>query len=624
MRRQPGYGDVPTRRSGLTNGGVPVRSLVTSCLAGLAFVAAAVLGAVQPASAVTPDQLSECPQPSQAIARADGSVLVAGFDDYSCDPYDATPGTTRPILIQLKADGTIDNGFSEGGVKVFDDLTGEAPVELLDPEDGGVLLVTGQHFIKVREDGSLDQGFGDNGMVNNPGQVLGFTYNSIEDAILQPDGRIVVTGDNRIGRFKANGQIDDTFSGDGVVEEVIPPGKRLDRVELAIDSSGRILVAGTSGYQEIAAMRFGPDGTPDGSYGGSGLGLATVSPYYSDAVDSVYPRPDGSLRVYGRGSSGLYQQSSLTVLDSGGVIDPDRSRPISGYGFAFAENGFGEVTYSDQPFRGDEWIFNVAKAGSGFLLAPGRSQLVAIDYSPADESFIAIGKAFTSGCFNCDDEYDSEIAVAKINSFTFKRDFDFSRGYGAVLVPGNECPHGTGPFYRPRVPDSDWNRCRVKPPKFKAGIRLLQPRGSRPVLAGTVQIRDVDAIPYLIGHRVTVGLPPRLKFGKRSSRRIFVGPVDGGSVSASLDGRLLNLEFVPAPESCDVYGGLPSANKPVRFKFNFSPGAFKPLGKKLRRQRLNFAVTATDFPTESCQSSSSTWFAPNSFKRVLRVRPLSG
>jgi uncharacterized delta-60 repeat protein len=97
-----------------------------------------------------------------------------------------------------------------------------------------------------------------------------------------PGGRLVVVGSSRIARLLANGTPDPKFGKKGMVSISRPPGRTFVFAGAAVDSQGRILVAGSSRPLPTSStpdplsslatvMRFTAKGSPDASFGNGGV-----------------------------------------------------------------------------------------------------------------------------------------------------------------------------------------------------------------------------------------------------------------------------------------------------------------------------------------------------------------
>src|SRR5262249_12637705 len=98
---------------------------------------------------------------------------------------------------------------------------------------------------------------------------LPFTV-SVRKLALQPDGKIVLAGDN-LQRFNADGSVDTSFGSAGQASLANPADG------VALDSAGRIVVASAIAAATGSVARFNADGTVDPTFGSGGqvaLGFA--------------------------------------------------------------------------------------------------------------------------------------------------------------------------------------------------------------------------------------------------------------------------------------------------------------------------------------------------------------
>lgn len=126
--------------------------------------------------------------------------------------------------------------------------------------------------------GLLDPSFGAGGRVRTPfeaGQA------SAAGLAVMPDGRFVVAGDIDISgsqgvlvavaRYRPDGTLDPTFSGDGKVNAQFPGAAHYTVSAVALQSDGRIVVGGTvamaNGDSAFGLMRFTTDGALDTTFG---------------------------------------------------------------------------------------------------------------------------------------------------------------------------------------------------------------------------------------------------------------------------------------------------------------------------------------------------------------------
>jgi len=157
----------------------------------------------------------------------------------------------------------------------------------IEPLEGRRLLSTG----------TFDQGFGQRGRITDsslePGQAMA----------VQSDGKIVVAGifDSRVevSRFNYDGTLDPSFGKDGSTSTTLAGTTTVSGV--AIDSKGRIIVAGTNtglfGGSNFVLVRFIADGRLDRAFNRSGLAITSFGG--NDTAASVIVEPGNDIVVAG-------------------------------------------------------------------------------------------------------------------------------------------------------------------------------------------------------------------------------------------------------------------------------------------------------------------------------------
>ena len=122
--------------------------------------------------------------------------------------------------------------------------------------------------------GDLDTSFSTDGKV-----ITGLPINAFASAVaIQADGKIViaggvntqagVAGDFAVARYLANGTLDASFGGVGIVTTDFGTPSDSAR-SIAIQADGRIVVAGGAGTS-VAIARYNTDGTLDPTFSGDG------------------------------------------------------------------------------------------------------------------------------------------------------------------------------------------------------------------------------------------------------------------------------------------------------------------------------------------------------------------
>ena len=155
---------------------------------------------------------------------------------------------------------------------------------------------------RFQADGSLDTTFGGDGMVEIP--FPSPIYSLATAVALQDDGKIVAAGTASVGfqnyivvlRYLADGTLDAGFGTDGIVTDLDSDQFASD---LVIQPDGKIVVVGWVGlnYDGIIVKRYLADGTPDASFGGDGSVTIEIGSS-ALAVDGAL-QPDGRIVVVG-------------------------------------------------------------------------------------------------------------------------------------------------------------------------------------------------------------------------------------------------------------------------------------------------------------------------------------
>jgi uncharacterized delta-60 repeat protein len=207
--------------------------------------------------------------------QPDGKVVVAAQRDGDL------------ALVRYSADGALDPAFDADGVVVTDLGFQERAIAAL-LQTGRRLLVVGaapDRLVLARylRDGRLDAGFGQGGTVVTRTPGLDWRM-----AVQARDGTIVVAGARVVGRpqgmalavarYRANGRLDRTFAGDGVMVTRAHP-HWAGAVKVAVRPDGRI-VLGTHGHAGsragFALVRLRRDGSLDRTFGNGGLTVSEV------------------------------------------------------------------------------------------------------------------------------------------------------------------------------------------------------------------------------------------------------------------------------------------------------------------------------------------------------------
>lgn len=257
--------------------------------------------------------------------QADGKIVVVGKSN-------TTPAESI-IVIRYQPDGSLDGTFGNGGI-VHSSVLGLQDVGLnvaVQP-DGKILVagfandgVTGRllALLRYNADGTLDPGFSGDGMRTDdlvPGS------DTPTGLALQSDGRILVVLDAAAFttvRYTADGELDPSFGSGGIVTTEVGSGVSISNA-VVVQPDGYIIVAGLAygqgTYQDLAAVRYAPDGTLDTDFGTNGylLHALTTGP---DNCLAAWLRSDGKLILVGYHYLNMGSMI-VTQFDANGVIDP--------------------------------------------------------------------------------------------------------------------------------------------------------------------------------------------------------------------------------------------------------------------------------------------------------------
>jgi uncharacterized delta-60 repeat protein len=209
-----------------------------------------------------------------AISRAtavlvlpNGKILVSGFSG---------PEGGNVQVARLTANGALDTTFGTGG-KTPVDFGGDDFGTAMARQANGRILVAGRSttagaiVARLRTNGTLDPDFGGDGRVTLPGG------GSLSAVLVQPDRKIIVAGNASgsqvmtVTRLMPNGSPDMTFDGDGTA--TIDLGSLGDFANDAVlQPDGRIVVAGYTQAvnSPTAVARVNGNGTPDLGFGTAG------------------------------------------------------------------------------------------------------------------------------------------------------------------------------------------------------------------------------------------------------------------------------------------------------------------------------------------------------------------
>ncbi|MBN2612919.1 MAG: T9SS type A sorting domain-containing protein [Bacteroidales bacterium] len=224
--------------------------------------------------------------------QPDGKIIAAGFVIIGSE-YDYA-------LVRYNSDGSLDNSFGTNGCVIISFVTDTMEilksVALL--PDGKILALgnygsgSKNHFILFcfNQNGSPDLEFGYNGIASDSGM----TYVAVKPLLVQPDGKIVISGVARseegydlfITRYLKNGNLDKSFGNNGIALNDLGTSQESSSA-LILQPDGKIVSVGyalTDPKHDFALVRYQSDGSLDTTFGDKGI---IITPLSSDADQAM-------------------------------------------------------------------------------------------------------------------------------------------------------------------------------------------------------------------------------------------------------------------------------------------------------------------------------------------------
>lgn len=255
-----------------------------------------------------------------------------------------------------------------------------------------MLLITAPSLAQA---GHPDPGFSGDGFVT--ASFMAESHAKATAVAVQPDGKIVAAGavfnasmeEIALVRYKPDGNPDQTFSGDGKL--TIAAGTMMTyATAMVIQADGKILVAGgayteTGPEEFVVLFRLNADGSPDNSFDGDGMVITSVGNGYQ-AAEAIALQPDGKIVLAGYAE---YDYDNIMVLRYHSNGTPD---------FTFDGDGIALTPVGDAHARANAVIIQPDGkiVAAGYAMSNGYKDFAAVRYhsnGSLDNSFSADGKA---------------------------------------------------------------------------------------------------------------------------------------------------------------------------------------------------------------------------------------
>ncbi len=232
--------------------------------------------------------------------QSDGKIVVAGRSYISSSQ-------TNFAVVRYNADGNLDSSFNgtgkvttPGGYAQGLAIQSNGKIVIV----GHSFIGENDSFAVMRynTNGSLDMSFNGTGMVTTP---FGGYSSAAYSVAIQSDGKLVVAGSSNdslaVVRYDTNGSLDTSFNGSGRVTTPIGNGAGL-KMTVAIQSDGKIVGAGSSingNKENFAIVRYNTNGSLDTSFNGNGKVITSIGNSSNDEAEGIAIQSDGKIVVAG-------------------------------------------------------------------------------------------------------------------------------------------------------------------------------------------------------------------------------------------------------------------------------------------------------------------------------------
>ena len=266
-----------------------------------------------------------------------GDLNYVGADTVtvlSTDVLGATDSGTVAITVTSVDDApTFDVG---DGIATTDAGIGNNTGQSVSVQADGKILVAGQSWngvnwdltvTRYNADGPLDTSFGGDGIVMTD---IGGRNDDAYSVTTQPDGKILVSGRSKsatdydfvLVRYNVDGTLDTSFSADGIVTTDIGSANDIG-LSTTVQSDGKILVSGygiVAGNYDFAVVRYNVDGSLDTGFGGGGIVSTDVGSGMDSAIE-VTVQDDGKVLLSGYSNNGTDNDLALVRYNTDGTLD---------------------------------------------------------------------------------------------------------------------------------------------------------------------------------------------------------------------------------------------------------------------------------------------------------------
>ncbi len=266
----------------------------------------------------------------------DGKIVVAGIKEFVGSGFDYDFAVAR-----YNDDGSLDTSFGAGGKVTTDFAsTDDIPYTVAVQADGKIVLAgitdpgNAANFglVRYNVDGSLDASFGTGGKVSTD---FGANLEPGNGVTIQADGKIIVAGftvvgpsnaDFALARYNSDGSLDASFGTGGKVTTGFGSNSEV-AIAVVMQPDGKIVVTGSTASgiagtgADFATVRYNGDGSLDTSFGiVSPLG---GSAFFTEGGAPAVLNARAAVHDIDLDAAGSYAGASLTLERHGGADAQD-------------------------------------------------------------------------------------------------------------------------------------------------------------------------------------------------------------------------------------------------------------------------------------------------------------
>ena len=291
---------------------------------------------------VTTNFTAGVPDIAHAVAiQSDDKIVLAGYATNDNNTAVTTDDRKDFALARYTTTGALDTGFdTDGKVTTAMTVNNDEVLAMAIQSDGKIVAVGYSHahtyhevaLARYNTNGSLDSSFDSDGKVVT--ESIGTFTDQAQAVAIQSDGKIVVAGlswagaahnDFMVARYTSAGALDTAFNTSGSVTTPIGGGDETAR-GVAIADDGSIIAAGYSNngsVNEFALAGYTPAGALNGRFGIGGVVTTgfSGSGASSDEARAVAIDSNGKIVVAGHAYNGTDDDTALARYNANGSLD---------------------------------------------------------------------------------------------------------------------------------------------------------------------------------------------------------------------------------------------------------------------------------------------------------------